>query len=352
MAAVPAMQGDDAAAREWLGGNHGGFDLSTQLTDVLLAGFNRDPDPVWTMDDVPVLGDVRTSSALVRLWRSFLLESEAEAGVALADSRRLRFELWLTALIGKDEDGTIVKYVPEEQEKKDLAAQGMSDHRQLRRLELSLHLCRAVGDKEIENGEYGVPPNNMVGGKNAVKALITTFDKVLDAAVKAKDVTAVENHIINTTGVLSGRTGNAWDRANATVINTWWMETTRTVKDETARLKYIVEYRKYYMGRGFPVNYDPRIGQGALNSVIASSAGGTDFDDMKAQFAALAKQNESLSSRVQSLLGEVRALKAPKPPMPKGCWNCGSDDHQGKDCPNPIDPEKKKAFFQSQAGGS
>ena len=73
---------------------------------------------------------------------------------------------------------------------------------------------------------------------------------------------------------------------------------------------------------------------------------------MKAQFAALAKQNESLSSRVQSLLGEVRALKQPKPAMPKGCWNCGSEDHQGKDCPNPIDPEKKKAFFQSQAGGS
>ena len=69
------------------------------------------------------------------------------------------------------------------------------------------------------------------------------------------------------------------------------------------------------MGRGFPVNYDPRIGQGALNSVIASASGGSDFDDMKAQFAALAKQNESLSSRVQSLLGEVRALKQPKPPM-------------------------------------
>ena len=61
--------GDDAAAREWLGGNHGGFVLSQQVTDVLLAGFNRDPDPVWTMDDVPVLGDVRTSSGLVRLWR-------------------------------------------------------------------------------------------------------------------------------------------------------------------------------------------------------------------------------------------------------------------------------------------
>ena len=64
-AAAPTM-GDDAAAREWLGGSHGGFDLSTRVTDVLLAGFNKDPDPVWTMDDVPVQGDVRTSSALVR----------------------------------------------------------------------------------------------------------------------------------------------------------------------------------------------------------------------------------------------------------------------------------------------
>ena len=111
--------GDDAAAREWLGGSHGGFELSTRITDVLLAGFNKDPDPVWTMDDVPVLGDVRTSSALVRLWRAFLLECEAEAGATLPDSTRLRFEVWLTALIGKDEDGTMVKYVPEEQEKND-----------------------------------------------------------------------------------------------------------------------------------------------------------------------------------------------------------------------------------------
>ena len=152
--------GDDAAAREWLGGSHGGFVLSQQVSDVLLAGFNRDPDPVWTMDDVPVLGDVRTSSALVRLWRSLLTESETEAGAPLTDSRRLRFELWLTALIGKDEDGTIVKYIPSEQESKDLIEQGMSDYRQLRRLELSLHLSRAAGDNEIENGEYGVPPNS------------------------------------------------------------------------------------------------------------------------------------------------------------------------------------------------
>ena len=35
--------GDDAAAREWLGGSHGGFVLSQQVTDVLLAGFNREP---------------------------------------------------------------------------------------------------------------------------------------------------------------------------------------------------------------------------------------------------------------------------------------------------------------------
>ena len=62
----------------------------------------------------------------------------------------------------------------------------MSEYKQLRRLELSLHLQRSVGMKEIENGEYGVPPNSMVGGKAAVKLNLETFDKTLERAWKAQ----------------------------------------------------------------------------------------------------------------------------------------------------------------------
>ena len=61
------------AAREWLGGEHGGEKLNETLIEILLAGFSKEDDPVWTMDDVPAEDSSINVGNVKKLWLSLLL---------------------------------------------------------------------------------------------------------------------------------------------------------------------------------------------------------------------------------------------------------------------------------------
>ena len=58
-------------------------------------------------------------------------------------------------------------------------------------------------------------------------------------------------------------------------------------------------------------------------------------------------RNDALSAQVNNLRSEVRDNKPSLNNIKGQCWNCGSPDHQGKDCPEKIDEAKKAAFLKA-----
>ena len=143
------------------------------------------------------------------------------------------------------------------------------------------------------------------------------------------------------TSLLAARP-DAFNQRLSSAINVWWMETRRTLKEPRAIIEYVNEYRNFYMGRGLPVRYDPRIGQSAIGA-IAAGGSKDDFAAMRAQIAELVETNKSLTTRMSNMSGEIKALRGDG--KERECWNCGSKDHLGANCPEPIDEEKKKKFL-------
>ena len=98
-----------AAAKEWLGGEHGepARALPEALQEVLEKGFK---EGIWTMDDTP--GEDEDVAEQWELWIAVFEDSAKEKGVTLGKSDFVRFKRWFYAHFeGVDEvDGT--SYTP------------------------------------------------------------------------------------------------------------------------------------------------------------------------------------------------------------------------------------------------
>ena len=198
---LPTMAEDREAAVLWLGRArrapaHG---ADAGYLAMLLAGFDRDPQG-WTLDDIPGRDGGMPLQGAEALWEACLTDCPALTGTKLLNADRVRFQLWLAAHYAHSGDES---KVTSKEELEALATHGMDSPLELRRFELSLFLGRTVGDPELAEGAYRVPPSTMRGAVKSGKAGATNFDKILKEAEKAGSLTKVESYVINLAKLLS-----------------------------------------------------------------------------------------------------------------------------------------------------
>jgi hypothetical protein len=259
---------ETAEARDWLGGEVGEppKGLTDKLRKILLRGFQEGK---WTLDEVPGEDEVDTKD-LEELWKAILVDSAAlDGSVKLGAADEVRFRQWLRGHLDlKDgsEDGGASNVAVSEKERQDLDAQGMSDPRIMRHVDLGMLLGR-VGSKEgIRNGRYRGIPNQMDDAKLAFKQRHSTIRDVLAECKRTKSTARMER-FITTLAADMVESGDPEIEKQAARVLQWWQAICRNLMGRwQAILAYIEEYLDFYRGRGLPVIYDAVIGQRAMFS--------------------------------------------------------------------------------------
>ena len=352
---LPPMDTEALAAREWLGGEHGGMVLRADIIEIMMEGFPE----YWSMDDVARLDGMTWASAK-QLWAAYFADSCLEAGEEETKSLTARWCAWMQAHFEAGDGGDVTSnYIPSKDEVEDLEAQGMTSRLELRHFELSMLLGRVSGDAEIEGGDYGVPATMMVGGKPALKGTARSLDRIVEGALKAAKPTLglVEAHVQGTVTALS-RHNDPTRQRQATRLLQWWTITKRRLGAPERVLAYVVLYRRTFVGRGLPVEYDTGLAADVLAepmeqqmAVKAQSSPSKEISDlaeaMKDQMKELLAANQTLVSQVSSLGAKVGRLEqkskadttAGKNKFGRKCIRCGSKDHLIADCQEPEEDD-------------
>jgi hypothetical protein len=158
---------DEDTAETWLKGasviDAREIRCPVKVAEVLLQSFK---DGGWDESDVPP----DTSPLSKRdegVWLDVLEEAATHQQEPVTKADRTRFVRWLAAREQEAEDAPT--YRPSSECKSDMAAQGATAYTDLLFLDASHHLGRPAGKGDLVGAEYGVPPSQCKGGKDAVK---------------------------------------------------------------------------------------------------------------------------------------------------------------------------------------
>ena len=297
------------SAREWLGAEHGGVVLPDELQQTLVAGFEAE---CWSMFHVTLLESV-TSAKAVELFKGIVEDCAEETAETPSRTTMVIFKLWIQAHFDEDEgdEGSSKKYVPSEEEKEDLKAQGMASWHEMRHGEFALCCGRPGTDADIEGGEYRTPPYKMKGVIQLTKAAknsggFRTYDMVLAEAYKSGKVDAIERWFQRTGFELSKRSEVKHTRPGAIML-AHWMRARRQFKDDRALILYLKNYREDTEGRFFPREIDMEIVGAARD--FYSSASTAASTAMEEQMKEVMDANRDLRREVQSLNARLRNLQ-------------------------------------------
>ena len=287
-----------AEARDWLGGELGEppKGLSEKLKKMLFKGFQEGS---WSLDDLP--GDEAVDvKEQEELWSAILTDSaQYDNTVKLGAADKVRFMQWFRGNFdlkeeALDVDGTSSSISDKEQ--KDLDAQGMSEPRVMRHLDLGMLLGR-VGSKEgIKNGRYRGIPNQMDDAKLAFKQRHSTIRDVLSECRSTHSLARLERFVTTLASDMVESGDPEIERQAARVLQ-WYQAIVRNLMGRgPAIISYVEEYLDFYRGRGLPVIYDAVIGQRAM---FGDGVPGTMF-----------AQNDSSKSVASTVSGSMSSLSS------------------------------------------
>ena len=344
------------AAREWLGAEHGGLELPDELVDILIVGFEAD---CWTSGEISLMEKISSSKA-VRLFGAILRDSCNEAGETATDTTKIKFEMWIQGHF-EDEDGdeSKKKYVPSEEELKDLKRQGMTDWKEMRHGEFAQFMGRPGTDAEIEGGEYRTPPYQMQGVIKVAKISkstggLRTYETVLNDAIKSGKVDGVEKWITKVGFQLTARSTSKHTRPGSVLLD-HWMNARRQLKEDRALIHYLKAVYEDYKGRFLPFPMGlamDLIGEARdqYNSTSVITAMEEQLKESMAANAEMRREIQSLSSKVRQLQTDTRGsggaggsgvIKGPSG-EPVVCHRCG-ENHYVSNCDKPKDFKKKES---------
>ena len=369
---------DEDTAEAWLKGvtviDAREIRCPAKVVEVLLLSFK---DAGWDESDVPP-----SSSPLSKrdegVWLDVLDEAATAQSETVTKADRTRFVRWLASR--EEEDVDDASYRPSSECRNDMAGQGALAYTDLLFLDASRHLGRPAGKGDLVGAEYGVPPSQCKGGKDAVKYKAETFTTELDKARQQKEVGHLHSFVMGACGALN-RSEHRFATKAASLIMEWFMRGCAAMEawGALAVLYYFEEYLRVYRGRGLPVLYDAEIasrsqGRGKQGSAPKSFVSGFDGrmgqdassqDDssraLSEQMAELLKAQTQIASSVSSMSGQVSRLQsevaavksaqaAPGAPsgsgfvpfMQRACHHCGEKGHVIADCPERKEKEKNK----------
>ena len=366
---------DEDTAEAWLKGvtviDAREIRCPAKVSDVLLQSFK---DAGWDESDVPP-----SSSPLSKrdegVWLDVLDEAAVAQGETVTKADRTRFVRWLASR--EEEDVDDASYRPSSECRNDMAGQGALAYTDLLFLDASRHLGRPAGKGDLVGAEYGVPPSQCKGGKDAVKYKAETFTTELDKARQQKEVGHLHSFVMGACGALN-RSEHRFATKAASLIMEWFMRGCAAMEawGALAVLYYFEEYLRVYRGRGLPVLYDAEIasrsqGRGKQGSAPKSTMSGfmgqdaSSQDDssraLSEQMAELLKAQTQIASSVSSMSGQVSRLQsevaavksaqaAPGAPsgsgfvpfMQRACHHCGEKGHVIADCPERKEKKEHK----------
>ena len=373
----PAM--DESHAAAWLAAGHGepAKLLNAKTQGILLDGFKAGD---WTKDDV--MQDETSKDDAKTLWGAILKDCAKNQKTDIGQADIIRLNQWIDAMqLGGTEDepvdvsSTSKKYIPSAAEQKDLDAQGMKEPLELRKLELSIFLGRAVSIPMIKNGVYKEVPNPMDGARLAFKQNMATIVDVLKECRKAESVNPLDNFIQALADDLAASDSES-DRMQSARVHAWWNRTQRNLMHVPgAILQYVEDYRVRYRGRGLVEDYDQVLGQrawheasaagmhgaaastkslaslpkGALGSTGGSTVAGSTISSALGSSASGSSGNETamieqmkelmttvrgLSSNLNSLTSKVHNLSSDKNDATITCSKCHEKGHRSANCPH------------------
>ena len=353
---------DPAAVKAWLGGSYGerGVVLAENLQRILVKGFE---DGGWTERDM--MDETSDANEQVELWVAIAQDCATKQKQEMGKADGVRMTRWIEAVCGSNEDKSWTNYVPSQAEAKDLAAQGMTSGKDLRRLELSLFLFRASNDEGIKGGNgYRGIPNAMAEAKLAIKQRHDTIDVVLDKCRAEGDISLLERHFTLLTADLAD-SDNLMDQRQSARVSRWWSEAKRNLPGRPlAVLTYVEEYRAHYRGRGLPADYDATLGQRAWHqsdagyaalalgqkftpstpsvssftsgfSSLPGSASEAGSGIYQEQMKEMMEAVRGLNSTVSGLTSQVDKLKlGANPDVNMVCGRCKKVGHRSSNCPD------------------
>ena len=354
-------------AEEWLGGVHEGKELPSTLQELLLDGFDKGQ---WTESIIPDMDETVQVEDVMELWAA---AHEGSADSARAKPRavdKVMLKQWLKAQYAEDVDEASSRTEPSNQEKEDLAVQGMLKPRDLRRLELATLLGRAVNDSETDGGTYRGVPQSMAAGKLALKYKYETINTALEECIASDSLATLDRHYTTLAAELAD-SGMPGDAHQATRTLQFWSTTQRNMmNDVRATVAYIRDFRTFYRGRGIPVLYDTEIGMRALfgqgraqqchppsfsgtrSGTSSSGASSLYPSDSVSQIGggasvAQAEQMEKLMEMMSGLNARVGELATKVANTGGGadrpCPVCGQLGHRASQCPQKLAEKADKA---------
>jgi hypothetical protein len=275
--------------------------LPDKVKEVLLTAFNDDvlDEKQDILDDAVDLPPKRMKQ-LVEIFQIAYKDVTPPAEQKLMHLARI--DRWLRARFSEDEDGTSSvldgkgKDKPSEAESKDLTAQGLTQPRQMRILELSLYLGRPVGDSELEGGSYKSPAATFKGSTLAKKGGdLVTLDMVIKQTLVDGKREPLEDWFTELLQLMGEDTTTEMKDVSAR-ISLFWNQVRSDFKSPKMVARYLQLYRKRYQGRGIPVLADDNLRSAVFSALLAEKEEAPQPPTAPASLSSLSSYSGSTTS--------------------------------------------------------
>ena len=265
----------------------------------------------------------------------------------------------------------------------DLKAQGMSSLKDLLWFELTIHLGRPAGGKELDGGGYRQPPSAMQGAKDAKKAQGTsfrTYEMVLDKASETNSIEELDAWFSMLTPRMTSHPHPFAERGAALILGVWQKVRT-TLRQPYAIIRYYSELLKTKVGRGYPDGPEldmllvassigscmaammeekkvVDLGAGTFGgssvgtASISSGSSGLSFSNLG---GSASEVNGGIESKLEEVLSVVIGVKSGQDDLKRRmtkmehdwdnigkCHICGKKGHKQDKCPEKDKADKEK----------